>query len=84
MDLGLPDIDGINVTKQIRQNNTYYENIPIIALTAHSKEEIRKACLAAGINDFVTKPIDRDRIEEIINVFAPYYNSTLSVKLSNL
>jgi len=66
MDIGLPDIDGINVTKQIRKNNTYYENIPIIALTAHNKEETREACLVAGMNDFMTKPIDIKHLYELI------------------
>ena len=55
MDLGLPGIDGIGATKLIRSLGI---KTPIIALTANAYEEDRRACLAAGMNDFLTKPIE--------------------------
>ena len=55
MDLGLPGIDGIGATKAIRALGI---PTPIIALTANAYEEDRRACLSAGMNDFLTKPIE--------------------------
>ncbi len=53
MDLGLPDLDGIKLLKDIRENN---ETIPIIIVSARSNEEEKVACLDGGANDYVTKP----------------------------
>lgn len=55
MDLGLPGLDGIGTTKALRKDGA---RMPIIALTANAYEEDRRACLAAGMNDFLTKPIE--------------------------
>jgi CheY-like chemotaxis protein len=55
MDLGLPGLDGIGTTKVLRQRRI---TTPIIALTANAYEEDRRACLHAGMNDFLTKPIE--------------------------
>jgi CheY-like chemotaxis protein len=54
MDIGLPEIDGIEATRQIREHD---KNTPIIALTAHSDETKKQAALAAGMNDYMVKPI---------------------------
>jgi len=55
MDLGLPGLDGIGTTNRLRASGL---GTPIIALTANAYEEDRRACLAAGMNDFLTKPIE--------------------------
>lgn len=55
MDLGLPGLDGIGTTRVLRASGL---KTPVIALTANAYEEDRRACLAAGMNDFLTKPID--------------------------
>ncbi|MDC7683006.1 response regulator [Asticcacaulis sp. BYS171W] len=55
MDLGLPGLDGLGTTRQLRASGHL---TPIIALTANAYEEDRRACLAAGMNDFLTKPIE--------------------------
>jgi CheY-like chemotaxis protein len=57
MDVQMPEMDGLEATRQIRQHRSA-ENLPVIALTAHALEEERQRCLAAGMNDHVTKPID--------------------------
>ncbi len=55
MDLGLPGLDGIGATRALRAKGLA---TPIIALTANAYEEDRRACLNAGMNDFLSKPIE--------------------------
>ncbi|MGD1841918.1 MAG: response regulator [Thermonemataceae bacterium] len=63
MDLQMPDMDGYETTKYIRNNLTAPEaNIPIIALTADAFPETQAKALAAGMNDFVTKPFNQEEL----------------------
>ncbi|MEI9905208.1 MAG: response regulator [Asticcacaulis sp.] len=55
MDLGLPGLDGLGTTREVRSLGIA---TPVIALTANAYEEDRRACLHAGMNDFLTKPIE--------------------------
>jgi HPt (histidine-containing phosphotransfer) domain-containing protein len=59
MDLQMPDIDGREATQEIR-SHTSMQSLPIIAMTANAMAEDRAACLAAGMNDHIGKPIDLD------------------------
>jgi signal transduction histidine kinase/DNA-binding response OmpR family regulator len=63
MDLHLPGMDGICAARRIRALGGEGGRIPIIALTANAAAEDRDDCLAAGIDDFVVKPVDRRRLE---------------------
>ena len=65
MDMQMPEIDGIEATKCIR-SLANHQHVPIIALTANAFESDRQACLDAGMNDFVTKPVYPDVLEERI------------------
>lgn len=65
MDMSLPKIDGWEATRQIK-SHPETENIPIIALTAHAMVEDRTRALAAGCNDFDTKPVEFPRLLEKI------------------
>nr|HPI21517.1 response regulator [Candidatus Kapabacteria bacterium] len=68
MDVQLPDISGIEVTINIRENSSNFnQNTPVIAITGHSTEEHKNECLAAGFNSFITKPYSWDFLFKEIN-----------------
>jgi CheY-like chemotaxis protein len=62
MDLHMPGSDGIEATRRIRAAERNGLRTPIIALTANAFEEDRDACLAAGMDGFLVKPLDRERL----------------------
>jgi two-component system, sensor histidine kinase and response regulator len=59
-------MNGLEITKILRDQKMK-QNLPIIALTAHAYDTDKQACLAAGMNDVIVKPVLRERLEEIIN-----------------
>ncbi len=63
MDIGLPDINGIEVTKKLRANKN--NNCKIIALTAFIDKKIHSECLAAGMNMVEIKPINVYKLKQI-------------------
>ena len=68
MDMGLPVLDGWQATTQAKEDPEL-KDIPIIALTAHALETDRQKALAAGADDFDTKPVDIKRLLEKIGKF---------------
>jgi CheY-like chemotaxis protein len=69
MDLQMPGMDGIQATRAIRQQEKSQSRIPIIALTASAMSQDRDLCLAAGMNGFVSKPIDVGELSQAISLF---------------
>jgi len=70
MDLQMPEMDGFQATRALRADPRTAA-LPIIAMTAHATMEERQRCLAAGMNDHVSKPIDPDRLYETLERFLP-------------
>lgn len=69
MDIGLPDMDGLQVTKEIRRREKNKKHTPIVAMTAHVLENDKQRCLAAGIDAIVTKPIMQDELRQAIDTW---------------
>ena len=72
MDVRMSGIDGLEATRRIRAAEAAAggRRTPIIALTANALPEHREACLSAGMDGFLTKPLDRERLESALAYFA--------------
>ncbi|MGD9115295.1 MAG: response regulator [Desulfobacterales bacterium] len=67
MDVQMPEMDGLEATKVVREHElTTGAHIPIIAMTAHAVKGDRERCLEAGMDEYISKPIDSDKLFDII------------------
>jgi two-component system, sensor histidine kinase and response regulator len=73
MDIHMPDMDGIEATKRIREMEAGQNRTPIFAVTSNMFREQREKCLEAGMDDYIVKPIHAKALIERIN---HYLNST--------
>ena len=67
MDCQMPELDGYGATAQIRAAEKEGQRLPIIAMTAHASKAERQKCLDAGMDDFVSKPISKDKLLALLN-----------------
>ena len=79
MDCQMPEMDGFDATRAIRLFEQSHDRIrcPIIALTANAQEGDREECLAAGMTDFLAKPLKQDALREMLKKFQAHANETL-------
>jgi CheY-like chemotaxis protein/signal transduction histidine kinase len=70
MDLMMPEMDGLTAMRAIREREDKAA-LPIIALTAKAMPDDREQCLAAGANDYISKPIDIEKLLSLIRVWVP-------------
>ena len=71
MDIQMPIMDGVEATKKIRNGETNTPEVPIIALTAYAMAGDREKFITAGMNDYISKPVDADNLMEILQKFLP-------------
>ena len=66
LDVEMPDMDGLEATRRIRAN-PQTGHIPIVALTALAMSGDRELCFEAGVNDYLSKPLRLDQLQQVIN-----------------
>ena len=71
MDWQMPEMDGLEATRRIRQLATDTRSIPVIALTANANVGFREACLAAGANDYLSKPYTEAALAALLSQWLP-------------
>ncbi len=72
MDVQMPDMDGLDATKEIRElERASGRHVPIIALTAAAMKEEMEKCYQAGMDDFITKPVDAKKLKTILDKYSP-------------
>lgn len=77
MDMQMPQMDGLDATREIRALESPAANTPIIAMTANAMHEDRKRCIEAGMDDFLSKPIDHAGLNAVMARWAAAPSSEL-------
>lgn len=76
MDVQMPEMDGLAATAAIRKSEEVSaDHIPIVAMTAHAMKGDRERCLAAGMDDYVAKPIDARKLLKTVEELAPHFSN---------
>jgi signal transduction histidine kinase/CheY-like chemotaxis protein/HPt (histidine-containing phosphotransfer) domain-containing protein len=72
MDVEMPEMDGMDATRRIRSGTgATPADVPVVALTAHTTEEVKRACFHAGMDDFLTKPVRMAELSKLLQRFRP-------------
>jgi len=79
MDIQMPEMDGLEATRRLRAFERS-NDLPIIAMTANAQDSERKRCLAAGMNDFLTKPIDPALLQDTLFRWRPRQDASAPTK----
>ena len=80
-DLHMPDMDGFEATRRIRSlDNADAASVPIIALSADARRNVVDECLESGMQAFVAKPVDRDRLDQVLGEVLAGRHATLAAE----
>ena len=74
MDVNLPDSNGLSLVEQLRKH-PQYQHIPIIAQTAMAMKGDKETCLAAGVDDYISKPIDLQVLGSMVAKYCQGFNN---------
>jgi PAS domain S-box-containing protein len=83
MDLQMPVMDGYEATRRIRDFEAWRPRKPIVALTANAMRGQMERCIATGMDDFLTKPINRDHLRLIVSKYCPPAAAEITVSESS-
>ena len=84
MDIQMPEMDGMEATAKIREKEKLAGgHLPVVALTAHAMKGDQEICLAAGMDDYLTKPIRPQELDKLLGKYAAELASRESVTLRN-
>lgn len=82
MDINLPELDGLAATRRIREHEPLHD-VPVVAITAFGTEGFQRAAYDAGVSGYLTKPLDFDRMNQLIaRLLSPGASGDLSPKRS--
>ncbi len=84
MDIQMPEMDGVEVTKRIRLLEVHKKHTPIVALTAHALTTEKENVLLAGMDDYLTKPIDENDLTKIIAQWTTKKVANKNITKSNI
>jgi len=70
MDVQMPVMDGFQATQEIRSLGEDSSSVPIVAVTANAFQSEREKCFSSGMDDYLTKPVDKDRLKEALRRWA--------------
>ena len=71
MDCQMPDIDGFEASTIIRESEEKIGDIKIIAVTADAMKGAREKCLDSGMNDYISKPVDVEKLQDVLSIWLP-------------
>lgn len=71
MDFHMPDMVGYQATEEVRRREGSLLHTPIIAMTASAQDKDRGKCIAAGIDDYLAKPIEGGELERVLSRWIP-------------